>query len=316
MVESMNILAKISCADVDIRSRILTFRGVQVMLDRDLAELYGVDVKRLNQQVNRNLDRFPERFMHQLTMQEFADLKLQIATSSSVGDGRSDLKLQIATSSWGGVRKPPKVFTEQGISMLSAVLHTQTAVQVSIRIMDAFVAMRRFLQANGAVLQRLETVEMKQLTMGDQLDKILDAMQDKTFPPQKIFFDGQFYDAFAQMKKFIRSAKKELIIIDPYFDDSILPIIAQKRAGVRVTVVNCPRGAKLLHAVDVNQFNLQYANSLVIKTTDKFHDRFLIIDNASVIHIGASLNYLGKKCFACSTFDPLNIPEMLARLPK
>ena len=299
MVESRNTLAKISCADVDIRSRILTFRGVQVMLDRDLAELYGVDVKRLNQQVNRNLDRFPERFMHQLTMQEFADLKLQIATSS-----------------WGGVRKPPKVFTEQGISMLSAVLHTQTAVQVSIRIMDAFVAMRRFLQANGAVLQRLETVEMKQLTMGDQLDKILDAMQDKTFPPQKIFFDGQFYDAFAQMKKFIRSAKKELIIIDPYFDDSVLPIIAQKRAGVRVTVVNCPRGAKLLHAVDVNQFNLQYANSLVIKTTDKFHDRFLIIDNASVIHIGASLNYLGKKCFACSTFDPLNIPEMLARLPK
>ena len=138
----------------------------------------------------------------------------------------------------------------------------------------------------------------------------------KTFPPQKIFFDGQFYDAFAQMKKFIRLAKKELIIIDPYFDDSVLPIIAQKRAGVRVTVVNCPRGAKLLHAVDVNQFNLQYANSLVIKTTDKFHDRFLIIDNASAIHIGASLNYLGKKCFACSTFDPLNIPEMLARLPK
>ena len=166
------------------------------MLDRDLAELYGVDVKRLNQQVNRNLERFPERFMHQLTMQEFADLKLQFATSS-----------------WGGVRKPPKVFTEQGISMLSAVLHTQTAVQVSIRILDAFVAMRRFLQANGAVLQRLETVEMKQLTMGDQLNKILDAMQDKSFPPQKIFFDGQFYDAFAQMKKFIRSAKKELIII-------------------------------------------------------------------------------------------------------
>lgn len=129
MVESMNTLAKISCADVDMRSRILTFRGVQVMLDRDLAELYGVDVKRLNQQVNRNLDRFPERFMHQLTMQEFADLKLQIATSS-----------------WGGVRKPPKVFTEQGISMLSAVLHTQTAVQVSIRNMDeSGRGMRRFL---------------------------------------------------------------------------------------------------------------------------------------------------------------------------
>ena len=150
----------VSYEAIDIRSRILTIRGVQVMLDRDLAELYGVDVRRLNEQVTRNSERFPERFMRQLTKEEFSDLKSQIATSS-FNSRMAHLKSQIATSSWGGVRKPPRVFTEQGISMLSAVLRSATAIEVSIRIMDAFVAMRRFIQSNVEVFQRIDLVEKR-----------------------------------------------------------------------------------------------------------------------------------------------------------
>ena len=142
---------------------------------------------------------------------------------------------------------------------------------------------------------------------------ILDAMQDKEFPPQKVFFDGQIYDAFEQMKKFVRMAKKELIVIDPYFDDSVLPLIAQKRKGVSVLVVKNPQNRKL-HGVDVAKFNAQYANSLTIKDSIRFHDRFLIIDQTTLIHVGASLNYLGKRCFAFSSLDKSNIPDILAKL--
>ncbi|MBQ6008835.1 MAG: hypothetical protein IJL17_09850 [Kiritimatiellae bacterium] len=142
---------------------------------------------------------------------------------------------------------------------------------------------------------------------------ILDAMQDKSFPPQKVFYDGQIYDAFEQMKKFVRMARTELIVIDPYFADSVLPLVAQKRRGVQVLVVKNSLN-KLLHAVDVARFNAQYGNSLTVKTSDKFHDRFLIIDKVMLIHVGASLNHLGKKCFAFSSMDKSNIPDIVAKI--
>ena len=138
-------------------------------------------------------------------------------------------------------------------------------------------------------------------------------MRDKKFPPQKVFYDGQIYDAFEQMKKFVRMAKSELIIIDPYFADCVLPLVAQKRQGVSVLVVKNSR-QKLLHAVDVARFNAQYGNSLTVRTSDKFHDRFLIIDKVALIHVGASLNHLGKKCFAFSSLDKSNIPDILAKI--
>ena len=170
------------------------------------------------------------------------------------------------------------------------------------------------------ILARIEDTERRQLKLEDaqlhneeRFKLILDAMRDKTFPPQKVFYDGQIYDAFEQMKKFVRMAKAELIIIDPYFADSVLPLIAQKRQGVAVMVVKSPRN-KLLHAADVAAFNAQYGNSLAIKTSDKFHDRFLIIDKAVLIHVGASLNYLGKRCFAFSSLDKSNIPDILAMI--
>ena len=292
-------VAELTTADA-IRSRIFTTRGVQVMLDRDLSGLYGVSTGALNQAVKRNKNRFPERFMFQLNKEE-----------------TENLKSQSVISSWGGSRSCPYAFTEQGIAMLSSVLRSETAILVSIRIMDAFVAMRKALASFAPMLMRIDTMERRQIAdqarNEERFKLILDAMQDKKFPPQKVFFDGQVYDAFEQMKKFVRMAKSELIVIDPYFDDSVLPLIAQKRPGVMVLVVKNFRKNQL-HDVDVAQFNAQYGDTLTVKESDKFHDRFLIIDKSALVHVGASLNHLGKKCFAFSSLDKSNIPDVLAKL--
>ena len=208
--------------------------------------------------------------------------------------------------------------------MLSGVLNSDVAVQVNIRIMNTFVAMRKALASIAPLLARIDATERRQIADQARNDAnqvrneerfklILDAMQDKRFPPQKVFYDGQIYDAFEQMKKFVRMARQELIVIDPYFADSVLPLVAQKRPGVSVLVVKNSRN-KLLHAVDVAQFNAQYANSLTVKVSDKFHDRFLVIDKTVLIHVGASLNHLGKKCFAFSSMDKSNIPDIVAKI--
>ena len=302
-----------------IRSRIFTVRGVQVMLDRDLAELYGVPTKALNQAVKRNIERFPERFMFQMSNEDIANLRSQIVTSCV----ETSLRSQIVTlnkKQGQHLKYMPYAFTEQGIAMLSAVLKSETAIVVSIRIMDAFVAMRRALASIAPLLARIEATERRQLKQEDaqahneeRFKLILDAMRDKTFPPQKVFFDGQIYDAFDQMKKFVRMAKVELVVIDPYFDDSVLPLIAQKRPGVSVLVVK-NRRKNLLHAVDVAKFNAQHGNTLTVKESANFHDRFLIIDKSILIHVGASLNYLGKRCFAFASLDKSNIPDILAKI--
>ena len=306
-------------ASDSIRSRIFTVRGVQVMLDRDLAELYGVPTKALNQAVKRNIERFPERFMFQMSNEDIANLRSQIVTLSV----ETSLRSQIVTlnkKQGQHFKYMPYAFTEQGIAMLSAVLKSETAIVVSIRIMDAFVAMRRALASIAPLLARIEATERRQLRQEDaqahneeRFKLILDAMRDKTFPPQKVFFDGQIYDAFDQMKKFVRMAKAELIVIDPYFDDSVLPLIAQKRPGVSVLVVKNHR-KNLLHAVDVVKFNAQHGNTLTVKESANFHDRFLIIDKSVLIHVGASLNFLGKRCFAFASLDKSNIPDILAKI--
>ena len=318
----MDALTVAEPANADaIRSRILTIRGVQVMLDRDLAELYGVPTKRLNEQVKRNIERFPERFMFQLTVEDAADLRSQFATSNKEAETGIDvLRSQFATSKRGGTRYLPYAFTEHGIIMLASVLNSPTAIAASVQITDTFVAMRRALASLAPLLSRIEATERRQLKQEDaqarneeRFKHIFNAMQDKKFPPQKVFYDGQIYDAFAQMKKFVRMAKKDLVVIDPYFADPVLSLIAQKRQGVSVLVVKNSR-SRLLHAVDVERFNAQYADSLTVKVSDSFHDRFLIIDGSTLIHVGASLNHLGKKCFAFSSLDKSNIPDILAKL--
>ena len=305
----MNELAiqELSNSDL-IRSRIFTIRGVQVMLDRDLAELYGVATKRLNEQVKRNVERFPSTFMFQLSSNEMRELVANCDRFKSMKHSSV----------------PMTAFTEHGIIMLASVLKSAVAIEASIRITETFVAMRKALASIAPLLARIEETDRRQIADQAKNDAnqerneerfklILDAMQDKKFPPQKVFFDGQVYDAFEQMKKFVRMAKKELIIIDPYFADSGLPLLAQKRKDVEVLVVKNSR-SKLLHDVDVAQFNTQYANSLIVKVSDRFHDRFLIIDKTTLIHVGASLNHLGKKCFAFSSLDKSNIPDILAKI--
>ena len=208
--------------------------------------------------------------------------------------------------------------------MLASVLKSDTAIDVSIKITMAFVAMRKALASIAPLMARIAETERLQLAektarLHDQARNeerfklILDAMQNKEFPPQKVFYDGQIYDAFDQMKKFVRMARTELIIIDPYFADSVLPLIAQKRPGVAVTVVRNPK-SKLLHSADMAAFNAQYGNSLTVKDSDKFHDRFLIIDQNVLIHVGASLNHLGKRCFAFASLDKSNIPDILSKI--
>ena len=284
-----------------IRSRILTIRGVQVMLDRDLAELYGVAVAQLNRQVKRNKERFPDDFMFQLTRDECSRCQIGILNS-----GRG-----------GNIKYMPYAFTENGVAMLSGVLRSPKAIDANIQIMRAFNAMRKALASIAPLLAKIEETDRRQIVdqarNEERFKMILDAMQDKEFPPQKVFFDGQIYDAFDQMKKFVRMAKKELIIIDPYFADCVLPLVAQKRKGVSVLVVKNSRN-RLLHDVDVAQFNTQYANSLSVKVSDRFHDRFLVIDRTALIHVGASLNHLGEKCFAFSSLDKSNIPDILAKI--
>ena len=284
-----------------IRSRILTIRAVQVMLDRDLAELYGVEVGQLNRQVKRNLERFPDDFMFQLTREDCSRCQIGI-----LNGGRGS-----------NIKYLPYAFTENGVAMLSSVLRSPKAIATNIQIMRAFNAMRKALASIAPLLARIEETDRRQIVdqarNEERFKLILDAMQNNDFPPQKIFYDGQIYDAFEQMKKFVRMAKKELIVIDPYFDDSVLPLIAQKRKGVSVLVVKNLQNRKL-HAVDVAKFNAQYANSLTVKDSIRFHDRFLIIDQTTLIHVGASLNYLGKRCFAFSSLDKSNIPDILAKI--
>ena len=287
-----------------IRSRIFTIRGIQVMLDRDLAELYGVPTKRLNEQVRRNAERFPDDFMFHLSKSEMSELVANC-------DRFNKMKHSSV---------PMTAFSEHGIIMLASVLKSGVAIEASIRITHAFVAMRRALASIAPLLSRIEATERRQLKQEDaqarneeRFKLILDAMRDKAFPPQKVFYDGQIYDAFEQMKKFVRMAKTELIVIDPYFDDSVLPLIAQKRPGVTVLVVKNLR-KNLLHAVDVAKFNAQYGNTLTVKESTVFHDRFLIIDKSILIHVGASLNFLGKRCFAFASLDKSNIPDILAKI--
>lgn len=285
----------------DLRPLIHEIRGVQVMLDKDLAALYGVSTKRLNEQVKRNIERFPEEFMFRLTFEETRELVANC-------DRFRMLKHSTARMS---------AFTEQGVAMLSAVLKSNVAVKESIRIIKAFVAMRRAMQSMHPLLARIQETERRQIVdqarNEERFEKIFDAMQDKRFPPQKLFFDGEFYDAFLWIKDMITKARTELIVIDPYFDASVLPLFVGKRPSVKLLVVHGSRGKKLSE-LDIDKFNAQYANTLSVKESDLFHDRFLIIDRKVLVHIGASLNYLGKKCFAASTFDPRSIPEMLLKL--
>jgi len=283
----------------DIRSRIFTIRGVQVMLDIDLAELYCVETKVLNQAVKRNKNRFPERFMFMMSDEE----KKELVTNC-------DRLRRLKHSS-----SNPYAFTEQGVAMLSAVLKSDTAVDISIKIMDAFVSMRHFIAENLKVFQRFDIIEKKQIGYQLESDKKFDiifkAMENNQLSPkQGVLFDGQVFDAHKLVSDIIRSAEKSIILIDNYVDDTVLTLFSKRKQGVMLKILTKNLSKQLL--LDIQKFNEQCPPA-EIKEFNHSHDRFLIIDDCDLYHFGASLKDLGKKWFGFSKMD-VEVTKMVAKL--
>jgi len=284
----------------NIQDKIYSIRDVQVMLDRDLAVLYGVETRRLNEQVKRNINRFPQEFMFQLTKQEFEEWISQIATSNK---------------ETMGLRKMPFVFTEQGVSMLSAVLKSDTAVQTSIQIMSTFVNMRKFLQNNASIFQKIESIEKRQISYeiknDTKVDAILNAIEEKGVPQKNhIFYDGQIFDAYLFVSDIIKRAKTSIKLIDNYIDETTLILFTKRDTMVKATLYTKTISKQL--ELDLQKHNTQYP-PIAIKKFDLSHDRFLIIDEKEVYHFGASLKDLGKKWFAVSKMD-INSFEIMGKL--
>ncbi len=325
----------------NIENLIQVIRGKQVILDRDLARLYGVETKRLNQQVQRNIERFPEDFMFQLSKEEFElsrsqfatlnaedeILKSQFATSSddfsrsqivTLNDEQENLRSQFATSNKrGGQRYLPYAFTENGIAMLSSVLRSPIAIATNIQIMRAFTAMRRFIAANAQVFQRLEVIEHTQLSLAahqEEADKkfeeIFRRLDDGSVTQkQGIFYDGQIFDAYVFITERVREAKKCIVLIDNYIDETVFTILDKRTQGTKAKVYTKNLTRQL--SLDLEKHNAQYA-PIEVEPFDRSHDRFLCIDD-TVYHIGASLKDLGKKWFAFAKME-LTTDELLTKI--
>lgn len=282
-----------------IQNKIYAIRDTQVMLDEDLAVLYGVEAKRLNEQVKRNIERFPEKFRFQLTENEYENLRSQIATLSF-------------EKGWGKHRKYlPYVFTEQGVSMLSAVLKSQTAIEVSIKIIDTFVEMRKFISLNANIFQRFERVEQRLSLHDEQFNKIFEAIENNEVQQkQHIFYDGQIFDAYLFVSDIIKSAKTSIKLLDNYIDESTLVLFTKRDIKVTMKIYTKTLSKQL--QLDLQKHNAQYPK-IEIETFDLSHDRFLIIDDIDVYHFGESLKDLGKKWFAVSKMD-IDSFELIGKL--
>ena len=285
----------------NIENLILNIRGKQVMLDRDLARLYGVETKVLNQAVKRNIERFPERFMFQLTDDE----KVKVVT---ICDHLKDLRFSYQN---------PYAFTEHGVTMLASVLKSDIAVQISIKIVDAFVAMRHALPNYNQLFTRIENIEHHQLLLMERQDKtenhiesIFNALAKYELPKQNIFFDGQLFDAHILMSKLIESAERRIVLIDNYIDESVLVLLSKRKTNVSAKIYTLQVSRTFRQ--DIQSYNSQYPPIDVVQYT-KAHDRFLIIDD-KVYHVGASVKDLGKKLCAISLLSCINADEMINRI--
>ena len=286
----------------NIEPLIKVIRGQQVMLDKDLAMLYGVEAKVLNQAVKRNVERFPNDFRFQLTKEEC--LRSQIVTLNEK-QGQH-------------LKYMPYAFTEQGVAMLSSVLRSKTAIEVNIQIMRAFVSMRHFMVNNASVFSRLETMEYHQLEMQQHLqesDKRIDEVfrrldEGNAKPKQGVFYNGQIYDAYTFVADLIKSAKKRIILIDNYVDETVLTLLDKRENGVSATIYT--QQISRHFQLDIDRHNAQYA-SIDVETFRLSHDRFLCIDD-DVYHIGASIKDLGKKWFGFSKMDILTPDELVGRI--
>ncbi len=278
-----------------IDERIYSVRGSQVMIDRDLAELYGVETKALNQAVKRNIERFPPSFMFRLKQEEFMELV-------TICDRFEKLKHS---------SNMPHAFTEQGVAMLSSVLRSPTAVSVSIRIMESFVKLRQFMMKNSYMFQRMDILEMRLAETESKVGSIMKMIDnDKRIPQQGIFFDGQIYDAYSFVAELIRKATKRIVLIDNYIDDTVLTLLSKRAAGVEATIYTGKISKQL--QLDIDRHNAQYS-PIEVRTFSKAHDRFLIIDD-EVYLIGASIKDLGMKWFGFTLMENTRAENLIGRL--
>lgn len=276
--------------------RIFTLRGVEVILDKDLAELYHVETKRLNEQVRRNSERFPPEFMFQLTKEEWDSLRSQNATKNGRGQH---------------TKYAPYAFTEHGVIMLAALLKSDVATKASVVVVKAFVTMRRFLVSNAQVFQRLDRIEYKLQESDHKFEDIYSKLEEKSLEPkQGIFYDGQIYDSYTFVVSLIKSAARRIVLIDNYVDDTVLTMLDKRSPGVEASIHTLRITRQL--QLDISRHDAQYP-PIPVSIFTKAHDRFLVIDN-QVYHIGASLKDLGKKWFAFSKMEETDPDDLISRL--
>ena len=307
LVESSSQMA---IDQLNIESMIHVIRDKQVMLDRDLAVLYGVETRRLNEQVRRNTERFPEDFMFQLTKDEALSSRSQFAIlNETLSSSRSQI-VTLKNGRGSNIKYLPYAFTESGIAMLSSVLRSPTAIEVNIRIMRAFVAMRHFLANNAQVFQRLANIEYHQIETDRRIDEVFKRLDANVQPQQGIFYDGQVFDAYQFVSDLVRKAKNSIVLIDNYVDDTVLTLLDKRADNVTATIYTQHISQQL--QLDINRHNTQYP-AITVEHFNRAHDRFLLIDD-EVYHIGASIKDLGKKWFAFTLMQDITTTELINKI--
>lgn len=294
-MENENLIIKDDISNEEIKNLIYTIRGKQVMLDSDVARLFNYTTKDLNRNVKNNIERFPEYYCFQLTEEEYKSLRCKIFTLNENGRGQHRKYL-------------PYVFTEYGITMLAGLLKSDIAVNVSIKIINTFIEMRKFLIQNGQIFERLTNIEYKLLEHDKKFNEVFNQLQVEENIKQKIFFEGQIYDAYSLIIDIIKKANKKILIIDNYIDDSVLKMLTKKNNNVEVVILTSDKSN--IQQIDIQKFNKEYSILKVAKT-NKFHDRFIIIDNEEMYHLGASIKDLGKKCFGINKIEDVEIMEKI-----
>lgn len=282
----------------DIKDLIYTIRGMQVMLDSDVANLFKYTTKNINKSVKNNAERFPEYYCFQLTTKEYNSLMTRRYNIIKIG--RSNNRKYL-----------PYVFTEYGITMLAALLKSEVAVNISIKIVNTFMQMRKNFSENNQVFERLTSLEYKLLEQEKKINNILGELKFEENIKQKIFFKGQIYDAYSIIIDIIKSANKKILIIDNYIDDNVLKMLSKKRKDVEVTILTSIKSN--IEKLDIKKFNKEYP-ILKLEKTNKFHDRFIIVDNKEMYHLGASIKDLGKKCFGINKIEDIKIVEKIINL--
>lgn len=292
---SLNVMKNIKIEDC-----IFTIRGVQVMLDSDVAYYFGIDVKRLNQQMKRNKERFPEDFCFQLNSTEFKNIRLQNVTFNSPIKSRKYL---------------PYVYTEQGIMALSGVIKNDTAVEMSIKIVRAFVSMRKFILENSDTLLELAKLQNRQINFeietNNKFDEILNLIEKKDLPKRALFYDGKFYDAYEFICEIIRKAKSSIVLIDPYCDNHTFTFLKNRNDGVSIYIFLSSKSK--LSQNEISIFESEYG-AIAIGKLDTMHDRFLIIDRNECYSLGTSLNYMGQKTFCINKIEKQEIIDSVLNI--